>query len=217
MEYSATVRSADSARQGNSAAKLPDDALAALVDGNRRFAEGRSIHAHQAANWRAHLTGGKQPFATIVSCSDSRVPPELVFDQGFGDLFVIRVAGNVIEPDVVGSIAYSLRHLKVRLVVVMGHEGCGAVTAALQVVDGQGEDGKYIAALVRHITPALNELAPGLKGEQRLNAAVEANVRRSVELLAQIPESRQALEQREILLVPAVYELATGRVRFLDR
>lgn len=192
-----------------------DEALKALKEGNRRFAEGKAIHAHQAADWRAQLTGGQRPFATILACSDSRVPPELVFDQGFGDLFVIRVAGNIIDADIVGSIGYAYRHLKAPLVVVMGHEGCGAVTAALEAMDGRGEEPEYIMGLLKHIIPGLKGIDPALKGDSRVSAGVEANVRRSVEILARIPEGREAIKQKKVRLVRAIYELGTGRVRFL--
>lgn len=197
------------------AMKSAEDALAALKEGNRRFAEGRVLHAHQAADWRAHLTIGQQPFATILSCSDSRVPPELVFDQGLGDLFVVRVAGNVIDADVIGSIGYAVRHLHTPLVVVMGHECCGAVGAALDAADGHGEDARYIAKLLQHITPAVQSIDPSLTGECRIKAAVEANVRHSVAKLLQIPEARDAIDNRTVRLEAAIYELVTGVVRFL--
>ncbi|MFO0888125.1 MAG: carbonic anhydrase [Isosphaeraceae bacterium] len=192
------------------------EALDALKAGNRRFAGQKPRHAHQAADWRAHLVGGQQPFATILACSDSRVPPELVFDQGFGDLFVIRVAGNVVADDVVGSIGYALRHLKTRLVVVMGHEGCGAVTAALEAIDGKGAEPRFIAKLLSLITPGLRNLDPKLTGTTRVNAGVEANVRSSMEHLAGLPGARDFIENQQCRLVGAVYELGTGRVRFLD-
>ena len=115
-------------------------------------------HAHEAASWRKHLTAVQQPFATILACSDSRVPPELVFDQGFGDLFVIRVAGNIVATDVLGSIQYATRHLHTPLVVVMGHESCGAVTAAVDALEGRGKEPRFIAALVAAIEPGLKGL-----------------------------------------------------------
>ena len=102
-----------------------------LVEGNERFAAGKPEHPHEVRSWRDRLKEGQKPFATIIACSDSRVPPELVFDQGFGDLFMIRVAGNILSPGVVGSIEYAADHLGTPLLVVLGHEGCGAVTAAL--------------------------------------------------------------------------------------
>jgi len=194
-----------------------DAGLRALKEGNRRFTEGKMRHAHQAADWRAHLAAGQQPFATIVSCSDSRVPPELVFDQGFGDLFVIRVAGNVIDADVIGSIDYSIQFLKTPLVVVIGHEGCGAVTAALHAMDGQSAEDKYIAGLLRHIIPGLSAIDRHQLDKNCINAAVEANVRHSIKLLQEVPEDREALQQKRVRLEAAVYELDTGVVRFLDR
>lgn len=197
----------------------PVDAAAALDQlrqGNKRFAEGHVRHAHEAASWREHLKNSQSPFATILACSDSRVPPELVFDQGFGDIFVVRVAGNIIAGDVLGSIGYALRHLKTRLLVVMGHEGCGAVTAALDAMDGKGEEPKFIANLLKHITPGLKGLDPTLAGAPRVNAGVEANVRASIGLLRKVPEGRTYVESPDFRLVGAVYELGTGRVRFLD-
>ena len=111
-----------------------DEAMARLLAGNERFVSGKLNHPHTAADWRKRLIGGQNPFVTIIGCADSRVPPELLFDLGFGDLFVIRVAGNVIDTDVAGSVEYGVDHLATKLVVVMGHEGCGAVTAALQTM-----------------------------------------------------------------------------------
>src|SRR5438093_1385095 len=144
--------------------KTGEEALARLKEGNRRFAEGKVRHAHQAADWRKHLAAGQRPIATILGCSDSRVPIELVFDQGFGDLFVIRVAGNVIADETIGSIGYALRHLKTPLLVIMGHEGCGAVTAALDALSGNISQAKYIQSLVRHIEPAVKQLDARLEG-----------------------------------------------------
>ena len=191
-------------------------ALALLKEGNRRFVLGRLRHAHQAAAWRKHLKASQQPFATILACSDSRVPPELVFDQGFGDLFVIRVAGNIIATDVLGSIQYATRHLNTPLVVVMGHESCGAVTAAVDALEGRGKEPRFIAALVAAIKPGLKGLPAELDGANRVHAAVEANVRWSMRQLAALPESQLGLKQKKSALVGAVYDIAKGTVRFLD-
>jgi hypothetical protein len=108
-----------------------DDALARLMEGNARFLSGAPRNLHTPREVHVDLVKGQRPFATILGCSDSRVPPELIFDVGFGDLFIIRVAGNVISPEVAGSMQYASMHLKTQLVVVLGHEGCGAVQAAL--------------------------------------------------------------------------------------
>ena len=195
--------------------KAADEAIALLKTGNRRFVSGKLRHAHEAASWRAHLKKSQHPFATILACSDSRVPPELVFDQGFGDLFVIRVAGNIISMDVVGSLAYAIRHLQTSLVVVMGHESCGAVTAAVDALDGRGHEPRFIAALVAAIEPGLKDLPAELTGADRIHAAVEANVRWSMRQLAAIPEGQLALEKKTFALIGAVYDIATGKVHFL--
>lgn len=196
--------------------KDASEAMSRLKAGNARFAEGKTRHAHQGADWRKHLVDAQKPFATILGCSDSRVPPELVFDQGFGDLFIIRVAGNVMDTDVAGSIQYAVRHLKTHLLVIMGHEGCGAVTAALATINGTAHEPRFVEALAKRIEPGLKGLDPRLTGEARLSAAVEANVRWSEKQIAALPEGKKALEERVVMLVGAVYELKTGRVRFLD-
>jgi carbonic anhydrase len=191
------------------------EALARLKAGNDRFAEGKTRHAHESAEWRKHLVGEQKPFATILGCSDSRVPPELVFDQGFGDLFVIRVAGNVIAADVVGSIAYAASHLGTRLVVVMGHAGCGAVTAALDAKLKKAREPERIEALVKLIEPGLKDLDVKLTQPSLLNAAVEANVRWSAKQLGELPEAKKAVAAGRMTIAGAVYDLDTGRVRFL--
>src|SRR5581483_900013 len=133
-------------------------ALERLKAGNARFADGKTRHAHEGADWRKQLVAVQKPFATVLGCSDSRVPVELVFDQGFGDLFVVRVAGNVLADDVVGSIAYAALHLTTPLFVVMGHAGCGAVTAALDAKLKKGKEPERIEALVKLIEPGLKDL-----------------------------------------------------------
>ncbi|MFO0864053.1 MAG: carbonic anhydrase [Gemmataceae bacterium] len=196
----------------------PELALQRLREGNQRFVDGKVRHGHEERSWRQALVSDQHPFAIILGCSDSRVPVELVFDQGFGDLFVTRVAGNVIATDVVGTIGYAVEHLHTRLLVVMGHEGCGAVTAALQAQANPAieRDAPNINALLKLIEPSFRNLAPQLTGAARVSAAVEANVRWSMGQLSQIPAGRRVLETRQVTMVGAVYELATGRVRFLN-
>ena len=194
----------------------PDEALARLKEGNTRFASGNVRHAHEAANWRKQLTQTQRPFATILGCSDSRVPIELVFDQGFGDIFVIRVAGNVVSTDVEGSMQYALYHLKTPLVVVLGHQGCGAVTATLEAMDGTAKEPRFINDLAEMIMPGLKGLDPLLKGADRLEAAVESNVRWALHQLREVPEGRKPVDEGSIKLVGAVYELETGKVRFME-
>src|SRR5271165_3839166 len=192
------------------------EALTRLKSGNLRFESGKIRHVHEAATWREHLKGSQQPFATILACSDSRVPPELVFDQGFGDLFVIRVAGNIIATDVLGSLQYATRHLHTPLVVVMGHESCGAVTAAVDALEGRGDEPRFIAALVAAIKPGLKDLPAQLTGADRVHAAVEANVRWSMRQLASLPEGQLVMKKKKAVLVGSVYDIATGKVHFLE-
>ncbi|MFO0925678.1 MAG: carbonic anhydrase [Gemmataceae bacterium] len=191
-----------------------EQGLERLREGNRRFVAGTVRHGHEDRTWRTALVADQHPFAVVLGCSDSRVPIELLFDQGFGDLFIIRVAGNVIATDVVGSIAYAVAHLHARLLVVLGHEGCGAVTAALQT-DPAAAEPASVEALARLIRPGLRDLAPDLDGPARLRAAVEANVRWSMGQLAAIPAGRRILDSGQLRMVGAVYELTTGQVRFL--
>jgi carbonic anhydrase len=197
---------------------VPRDAAEArqrLLEGNKRFVAGESIHGHGSKAWRQRLAGGQKPFATILGCSDSRVPVELVFDQGFGDLFVIRIAGNVISTDVLGSLQYAGHHLHVPLLVVLGHEGCGAVTAALDAKFKRAREPERIEALVRMIEPGLKDIDPRLSPEGQLSAAVKANVRWSMTQLAELPEVKKALKDRRFEMIGAVYELETGKVSVL--
>jgi carbonic anhydrase len=197
--------------------KEPLEALARLKAGNARFAGGKTRHAHESADWRKHLVGEQKPFGTVLGCSDSRVPPELVFDQGFGDLFVVRVAGNVIAADVVASLAYAALHLGTSLFVVMGHTGCGAVTAALDAKLKKAKEPERIEALVKLIEPGLKDVDLTASYPAALAAAIEANVRWSVRQLAELTGVKQAIRDSRIMLIGAVYELDTGRVRFLTQ
>jgi carbonic anhydrase len=163
----------------------------------------------------ADLAKGQRPYATIIGCSDSRVPPELVFDAGFGELFIVRVAGNVISPEVMGTLQYAAVHLHTQLFVVLGHEGCGAVQAALASLTKGTRERKRIALLLEKIVPGLTEVDRALPAEALLNAAVEANVRWAMRQLLETPEGRARMAEGVVQLVGAVYELTTGRVRLL--
>jgi len=201
---------------GEKPPETSEHAIERLFSGNARFVSGKLKHPHSANDWRKRLINGQAPFATILGCSDSRVPPELLFDQGFGDLFVIRVAGNVIDTDVVGSIEYGVDHLKTKLVVVMGHEGCGAVTAALQADSDLAQEPNEIRSLVSKIQPATKEVSKDLPFEKRLNLSVEENVRSSVKQLKAIADLASAEKESRTKIVGAVYEIKTGSVRMLE-
>jgi carbonic anhydrase len=163
----------------------------------------------------AELAKRQQPYATVLGCSDSRVPPELLFDAGFGELFVVRVAGNVLGPSINGTLQYAGTHLHTPLFVVLGHEGCGAVEAAIDARFHGASHRSRIAVLLENIVPALDHLDPTLPAAALLSAAVEANVRRTVSRVLESPEVKSRDGQHEPMLVGAVCDLATGRVRFL--
>src|SRR5262245_47555391 len=160
-----------------------DDALARLMDGNARFLRGESRMIRESLDTLADLVEGQRPFATILGCSDSRVPPELIFDAKFGDLFVIRLAGNVVSNEVWGSLQYAGTHLKTQLFIVLGHEGCGAVQAALAAKFQGVQERSRIQLLLEKMLPGLDEVDPQLPPLQRLECAVEANVRWSMRQL----------------------------------
>jgi carbonic anhydrase len=195
----------------------PRDAAQALdwlIQGNARFVAGKPRHQHEELARRAKLVSGQNPFGIILGCADSRVAPELIFDHGLGDLFVVRVAGNVVSQDEAGSIEYGIEHLGTRLVLVLGHEGCGAVTAALGDVDDAAPELRY---LIHKLTPALVDIDRSLPLAQQVELGVEANVRYWTRELNEIARREARSEDERALIVGAVYELGTGRVRILDR
>ena len=192
-----------------------EEALARLIAGNGRFVRGEARFPTVQKEVLAALAKGQQPYATILGCSDSRVPPELIFDAGFGELFIVRVAGNVVSPEVMGTLQYAGVHLRTPLFVVLGHEGCGAVSAALAARTGAQEPAR-IALLLENILPGLRDLRTELAPESELCAAVEANVRWSMHQLLETPEAKARAAEGMMKLVGAVYELESGSVRFLE-
>lgn len=198
------------------------EALALLQEGNRRFvAEVRSEDSLTSRTRRMSLTAGQEPFAIILGCSDSRVPAELVFDQGLGDLFVIRVAGNVVAPSQVGSVEFAAERFHTRLVVVLGHSSCGAVVATLEELGRPTTDqSKNLRSIVDRIRPSVEPL---LRTEFRhhpetlVHEAVRANIRASVSHLRHGSDVLEQLIEREgLLVVGAEYSLETGVVDFFD-
>ena len=189
------------------------DALARLIEGNERFTGGQLRHNHETPDRRALLTGGQHPFAIILGCADSRVPPEILFDVGLGDAFVIRVAGNIVGPDEAGSIEYAVGHLGTPVVLVLGHEKCGAVTAALGALEeGTPEELEGLLATVRE---GLTQIDPNLPMQDRIHLGVEANVRHSVRQLQAIADRIDRPEGERVTIAGGVYELATGHVRMI--
>ena len=193
-----------------------DEALKMLKDGNARYLEGKATHPHQDAARRALTAGqGQHPFAAVLSCSDSRAPVELIFDQGIGDLFVIRVAGNVAATDEIGTMEYAVDHLGTPVVVVLGHSQCGAVTAVVEGIKLPGSMG----VLVAPIKPAVDKARadnPGAATEALVAAAVKENVFQAMEdALQKSPLIKAAVKAGKTKLLGAVYELDTGRVQWL--
>ena len=194
-----------------------DDALARLMEGNARFLRGETHFSRASKEVLAGLTKCQQPYATVLGCSDSRVPPELIFDADFGDLFVIRVAGNVLSPEIAGSFQYAATHLNTQLYMVLGHENCGAVQAALKAKFQGKEERSRIQLLLQDILPGLEEVDPHLPPQQMLERAVEANVRWTMRQILESPEGQARIaEATRMKLVGAVFEIATGRVRLLE-
>lgn len=193
-----------------------DQVLQRLKDGNARFVSGHARFPTVQKEVLAELAKEQQPYATILGCSDSRVPPELVFDAGFGELFVIRVAGNVLGTSVFGSLQYAGEHLRTPLFIVLGHSGCGAVKAAIGAKFHHESHRSRIALMLENILPALDGLDSTLPEVSLLNAAVEANVRSTLQQLHESPEGRARAEEGVMKLVGAVYDMASGMVRFLE-
>lgn len=193
-----------------------DQALQRLKDGNARFVAGEARFSALKKDVLTELVEGQQPYATILGCSDSRVPPELVFDAGLGELFVIRVAGNVLGPSIAGTLQYAGAHLHTPLFVVLGHEGCGAVKAAVAERFDDARHRSRIAVLLKNIEPALQSIDPTLPRAAFLTAAVEANVRWTIRRVLDSREGRARARKGDVRIIGAVYELATGRVRFFE-
>jgi len=196
--------------------RTADQALRRLKAGNARFVSGHTRFPTVQKAVLKQLAKGQEPYATILCCSDSRVPPELVFDAGFGELFVVRVAGNVLGPSILGTLQYAASHLHTPLFVVMGHEGCGAVKAALATRFEGAAQKSRIALLLENILPALEGLDAAQPADALLRAAVEANVRHTVRELLKTPEAKARLAEGRFRLAGAVYDLESGRVRFLE-
>jgi carbonic anhydrase len=197
------------------------DALEALREGNARFAQGTPrATALVTGAQRAVLAGGQSPFAIVLSCSDSRVPAELVFDCGLGDLFVVRVAGNVCAPSLVGSVEFAVAAFGTQLVVVMGHTKCGAVVATLDSLMKRGEPiSDNVRDIVERIAPSVAELVDlDLPRQKLIASATRANVRASA---GQLRHASRVLERRvadgKLSIVGAEYDLDTGRVDIFDR
>ena len=187
-----------------------DEAIERLIAGNQRYVTAKQSHPHQTPERRSELCEGQCPFAVILGCADSRVPPEVIFDQGLGDLFVIRVAGNIVDDGVLGSVEYAAEHLHTPLVVVLGHSNCGAVGATV----AGGELEGHLPALAAAIQPAVDEVKD-LPGDL-VDNAVRANAKMVAgQLKASRPVLADLVHAGELKIVAARYDIDTGLVELL--
>ncbi len=196
------------------------EALTRLREGNQRFTSDlRSLESLLSHTRRSELADGQTPFAVILGCSDSRVPAETVFDQGLGDLFVIRVAGNIVAPSQVGSIEFAAEHFGTRLVIVLGHSHCGAVNATIDQLENPGPSASVgLQSIVDRVRPSVETLiSAGLSGCELSDAAVKANVRSSVDKLRHGSALLENLiDEDGLVIIGAEYDLSTGKVEFFD-
>jgi len=208
---SATIIMASASEEESSI--TPELALQKLMEGNLRYAEGNASHPHQSPERRAELISGQHPFAVILGCSDSRIPPELIFDQGLGDVFVIRTAGEVVDNASLASIEYAVEHLGVPLVMVLGHDSCGAVTAAVQGGEAEG----HLGSLMDFIRPAVEQAREAGEGSDLLNGSIDNNVFNIVEALkSSQPVLSEKVEAGELMILGARYRLDSGLVEILE-
>jgi carbonic anhydrase len=185
-----------------------------LLDGNARFVSGQPKHPHQNGQRRAELSSGQKPFAVVIGCADSRTSPEILFDQGLGDLFVVRLAGNIVDDAALGSVEFAVAQLGARLIVVLGHEKCGAVKATVGVVNGGAAPANHIASIVEAIKPAA-QAAKGRAGDAVENA-VNENVHADVEKLkVSAPVLGPLVKSGELKVIGARYDLDDGKVEIV--
>ncbi|MCP4219424.1 MAG: carbonic anhydrase [bacterium] len=210
---------------GKKAARKPSprEVIKMLKEGNTRFYKGKSLHPHMDIE-RLKQAGsenqGDHAYATVITCSDSRVPVELLFDAGVMDIFVIRVAGNVCDGDECGSIEYGLAHVHTPVLVVLGHTQCGAVTAVTHAVNGKGHAlERNIPALVDNIEPAVinaQKNNPAIKGDDIIPYAIEENVCQGIyDLFMQSPATRNLVKEGKVIVAGAIYDVGTGRIKWL--
>ncbi|MFE9441995.1 carbonic anhydrase [Streptomyces sp. NPDC006602] len=205
---SASAASAGTSRRPGT----PDEALRELAAGNLRWRTYRERHPDETPAVRQSLTSGQQPFAVVLGCVDSRVPPELVFDQGLGDLLTVRTAGEVLDEAVLGSVAFGVLELHIPLVLVLGHQSCGAVKAAVQA-DASGEE------LPAHIRYLADQIAPNIdrtkEGDARVDSTIDANIRAVRARLAAEPDLAAKVNAGQLAVVGARYELTNQRVHLI--
>ncbi|HZH33529.1 MAG TPA: carbonic anhydrase [Pyrinomonadaceae bacterium] len=197
-------------------ARTPQEALRALKTGNARFFGGQARRPELSAAERRAQILGQTPFAVVLGCSDSRVPTEIIYDQSLGSLFITRIAGNIVDTGTTGSIEYAVEHLKTSLVVVMGHEGCGAVKAALLPAEDRARETPAIQTLLNQIVPSVSKIPKIRDDKAKMREAVIANVRQQVFNIKKQPAIQSAMASNRIAVVGAFYEITSGAVDFFE-
>jgi carbonic anhydrase len=193
--------------------RTPDDALAELLAGNERFVTGARIHPHQDAERRAAVANAQRPFAVVFGCSDSRLAAEIIFDRGLGDLFVVRTAGHIIGPEVLASIEYGVSILGAPLLVVLGHDSCGAIQATHAALAGSYQPTEGTQAIVDRIRPSIEHAAA--RGVTDLDAVANTHIGLTAEMLTQTGIS-DAVATKECAVVGMAYRLEDGRVTLIS-
>lgn len=197
------------------ATQSPEQVMQELKSGNQRFVSGKAVHPHADKERITETAQGQHPQITVLTCADSRVPVEMIFDEGIGDVFVIRVAGNVCGPDELGSLDYAIEHLHTPLVVILGHEKCGAVTAVAKEGDLPGT----LAPLSKRIKPAVEDARkahPGIRDDALVHEAVRTNVNKAIaDLLTRSDAAGKDVLAGKLMIVGAVYDVSTGEVEWL--
>ena len=195
----------------------PQEALKKIIEGNERFYTGNSVHPNRCDETKNTLLKEQKPFVAVLSCSDSRVPVEIILDAGLGDVFAVRTAGHVLSKEVMGSLEYAVKQLGVKLVLILGHENCGAVKTAVQVYNSQaGEElSENLQSIMSHIYPAIENVEEG--AEDFVNSAVRCNILYQLQdLIKKDSYIDEKVKAGEIALVGAMYSLATGKVEIIQ-
>lgn len=195
---------------------LPQKALEKLIAGNERFAGNKSAHSNRCKETREILLKRQKPFAAVLACSDSRVPVEIVFDAGLGDIFTVRTAGHVLSKEILGSLEYAVKVLGVKLIVILGHENCGAIKTAIETPKDNKEISENFKAIMEHIYPAIENAGCDKSHKNFLHRAVIANINYQLgDLLKKDEYLAKKTAEGEIMLKGALYNLATGKVIFI--
>lgn len=195
----------------------PQEAIKKLVDGNERFASGSSIHPNRCDETKNAILNQQKPFVAVLSCSDSRVPVEIIFDAGLGDIFAVRTAGHVLSKEVLGSLEYAVKSLGVKLVMILGHENCGAIKTAIETYQDKSYDNlsENLQSIMNHIYPAIENTDS--TNEDFLNCAIKSNIDYQLEdLLNKDEYIASKVKDGEIAIIGAMYSLSTGKVKFFE-